>query len=643
MFLVYLFGYSFETRILCSIILLKNVSREMVIIIMSGLLNRINASLKIKLSLSYLLIIMIPISISGIFINYYINGTAKKEFLHLMNNNLLQVDYSISEKMDLCKNAAVIIERDRNMTNLLQSVSDSFIISTILNDLMPNLGSLKVQNSFIYRINILHGNSAIHNVKDYIYFDEGINNRQWLSKLDSLKKNNYMLNPNVFIEYKTVDTYNQFVSNPGEKINVFSIYRPLYSTYLDEIVGIIEIQIPAQILFVSAGTADTSKSFEVLNILSKEGNLLYSNTENFRALPYEDLNNAEASMNCKINGVSYQVVKRYIESIRCWYIVYIPESSIYFNNNYKVIIITVLIVVVATLAIISFALSKLLLNNLTRLSRGIEKIKGGQLNTKIAVKSADEIGKISISFNEMTERISSLMVDLEKSYQAENEAIYKSMENQIQPHFICNALDMIRMTAEVSENMDISNATSLLISYFRYNISKRQRYVSIKDELKNASDYIQISNLIKNGNIKFDMYMDNRINGMLTEYYILKFVLQPIVENSIKHGFKDKKENCQIFINIKLQEKSLYISVEDNGSGIQTDKMEKINRDLDLNNNAETETKTSEMGIGLRNISERLHHNYKNDYSLNVKSFPGFGTLVILKIPLLLYEEIKQA
>ena len=119
------------------------------------------------------------------------------------------------------------------------------------------------------------------------------------------------------------------------------------------------------------------------------------------------------------------------------------------------------------------------------------------------------------------------------------------------------------------------------MNYFMYNTSKSNKFVSLKDELKNAADYIEIYNLIGKKRIEYTIQVGEEIDGKLSEYRMLKLILQPIVENAIVHGFSKKDENCCIFFFLNLREGKVVISLEDNGAGIPEERLKELRSHLE--------------------------------------------------------------
>lgn len=598
------------------------------------LLEFIRSSLVNKLILSYLFISFIPISAGSIFINDYVHKTVGQEYLSAVGNNLIQLDYSIGKKVDLYRQATKIVSADNNVETLIQSgcLTDSTLIQTIAYGIVPKLEEIKGQNVDIYKLRLIHDNPIIPDVYDTLYYDKRFLSEYWNDKLKALRTGDTIENTEIYIEKEHQEEVYLELQGKDKKI-VFSIYRPLYSVYTNRIVGIVELDVLKDV-FLDSLKAQKLNAGEMIQVIDDNGTIVYSNNGSLKNHVASACDKARIPANVKFNGEKYYSISRYVASIGSYIVLYIPEKVLRGSSNYRIILFIVLIASMVTLGALSFLMSKVMLSRLMKLTHAINAIKSGNLETRVNIDSHDEIGKLACNFNEMVDEIKKLMSNIEQLNQAEQESIYKTLEAQIQPHFLCNALDMIRMTAEVQDNRVISNAAALIASYFMYNFKKKQKYVSFRDELKNVTDYIEIHNLVSYHKVRYQISVSSEISGYLDEYAILKFVLQPIVENSIRHGFKENDGNNSIFINVNYLYDTIRIVVEDNGVGISPSRLQEIKDYLNRSNDGD-DSRTLPDNIGLRNIQERLIVNHGTDHGLELESYPGIGTYVTLEVPVI--------
>ena len=599
----------------------------------------IKSSFSLKLIISNILLIILPFSICGIYILSLTYEAYKKEMFNLIDKNLDQIEIGINEKIDLCLHNINLVKYDNNIVNLLEhnSYSDSYIVDLLLSITIPKLNLIKSQNKFIYKLKIIHWNSSmLKYVFDNIFFQSGFSEKQWQAKLKALDAHQSYEPFNTYVEsYHNENVYFSIDDYTPKK--VLTIYQPILSTLKDRTVGIIEMDI-LQDTIIDSLVQTSLNEYGILAIVGQDGQLIYTNDNNF---DYDrSFNEFEDNGTFTYKTNKYFVVKRSIDSIKTGMIFLIPESKLNSGRLYLVFA-AVFIVSFILFCTIAYFISKLLLKRLMTLSNVMRNIKkGADLQVSAKISGCDEISDISRNFNDMLVSINTLMRNLEISGATEKEAIYKALENQINPHFLCNALDCIRMKAELNNQPDIASATSMIVRYYMYNLKTKDKYVTVQDELNNVIRYIEIYNLIKNNSIRYFKNVSSDLSKVLGNYYILKFLLQPVVENSIMHGFKNIKSNCLIHIEVVKKENLLVITIQDNGDGISGERLVELEKHLDLVQQ-DYWMKTSENGIGLRNIKERMYLNYGSSGSLKVESYPDMGTLVTIIVPVVVNEEIS--
>lgn len=242
----------------------------------------------------------------------------------------------------------------------------------------------------------------------------------------------------------------------------------------------------------------------------------------------------------------------------------------------------------------------------------------------------NEVGCVVNNYNNMVDRINEYV---EKNLIAEinqKEAQMKMLIYQINPHFLYNTLNTISAMAEI-ENMDrIVEMTESISNLFRYNL-KGDKIVTLEEELRHVKDYIQIQ--IYRFPDRFSVDYD--IPEELLELKMLKFILQPIVENSITHGLSDKKKGGRIIIRAQMEElnkKNFILSVDDNGNGINRKRLELINKKLSDSRVHMCVEEPDHDGIGINNVNIRLSNYYGIDYGVTLYSEYGQWTKAVMRL-----------
>lgn len=237
----------------------------------------------------------------------------------------------------------------------------------------------------------------------------------------------------------------------------------------------------------------------------------------------------------------------------------------------------------------------------------------------------DEMGVLVRSYNEMAQRINENII---RTYQAELEqkrTELKMLQFQINPHFLYNALNTVSSIA-VLENVDyIPQIADSLSDMFRYNI-KGSDFVTVADEVRQTENYLRIQK------IRFPERFDVTIAipDEVMECGVVKFILQPVVENSIHHGFAVRRKKDRLKITGRKEGEEIWICVEDDGVGMEPEQVRELNRRME-ESGAVSELTENARSIGLSNVNARLRYFYGEEYGIRVESRRGEFTRILLK------------
>lgn len=235
-----------------------------------------------------------------------------------------------------------------------------------------------------------------------------------------------------------------------------------------------------------------------------------------------------------------------------------------------------------------------------------------------------ELNQIRDKFTEMMERINLLIKQNYLTQISLKEEELKSLQAQINPHFLFNTLQQLQ-TEIVCGNIVESNHIVLSLSnLFRYSMKHSEEEVELGREVKHIKDYLYILNKKYNDGITVNFSIPDELES---QYKIPKLTLQPIVENSIKHGFGDDIRKGELKISAVVGRKGLLIIVADNGKGMQQEQVEGLNRHV-------SEPSQRADNIGLYNVNQRIKLKYGKQYGLNIRSKQGVGTKVSIFLPL---------
>ena len=205
---------------------------------------------------------------------------------------------------------------------------------------------------------------------------------------------------------------------------------------------------------------------------------------------------------------------------------------------------------------------------------------------------------------------------------------YLALQNQINPHFLYNALEAIRTDALLADCGEIAETTEALATFFRYTISNVQEYVTFSDELDNAENYFTIQRCRFGDKISMELDMEDE---KLLEARMPKLILQPLVENAVSHGLEGKLGYGTVRIVVENSDRTLFLRVRDD------EQVERLNRQFA--GDASTAAGQQRGGIALRNVNSRIRLIFGEDYGLRIFSAEGIGTECCVTLPLLFQEE----
>ncbi|TVX97321.1 cache domain-containing sensor histidine kinase [Cohnella terricola] len=279
------------------------------------------------------------------------------------------------------------------------------------------------------------------------------------------------------------------------------------------------------------------------------------------------------------------------------------------------------IVFLAVALSISVFLSFKLTKPIKRLESLMKKVEKGDFDIRVEVESADEIGKLSRSFNLMIGKIKDLMSQIVEEQEMKRISELKAMQAQIHPHFLYNTLDSIIWMAEMGKMADVVKMTGALAKLFRSSISKGDELVPIEIELEHIRNYLTIQKIRYKNKFTYDIDVDSGILQCKT----LKIVLQPLVENAIYHGLKQQAVLGHIAVTGRWEGGTIVLEVSDDGVGMNEDQVRALTERWHRNEEG--------RGVGLQNVNQRLRLYFGEAFGLEIVSEPEEGTTVTLRIP----------
>lgn len=268
---------------------------------------------------------------------------------------------------------------------------------------------------------------------------------------------------------------------------------------------------------------------------------------------------------------------------------------------------------------LSYIVTKSVTNPTFKIMDSMKIIQKGDFNVRIEDRGNDELSFLSGSFNNMADKIKSLITEVYDVGLKKSQAEFKALQAQINPHFLYNTLDSINWMAYISNNRDISVMVNLLSKFFRLSLNGGAEFYTIADEIEHVRSYVQIQTIRLNGMVKFNFEASEESLGCIT----IKILLQPLVENAIVHGISPKGGNGSIHIIVRKVMDNIVMDVADDGVGME----------FDASGGIVSRGNKNSSNYGIKNIDERIKITYGAGYGLVLENNENGGVTARVTIP----------
>ena len=316
------------------------------------------------------------------------------------------------------------------------------------------------------------------------------------------------------------------------------------------------------------------------------------------------------------------------------------KNALYYIHRLAIVFIVTFLFTLGISALIILLYAKYFSARIQTLRLAMHKVSRNDYEIVNSIQGDDEL---SATFTDLTTMVTKLKETEAEIYETKiNEQLLRNQQqqmelkllaNQINPHFLYNTLETIRMKAFSEGNREVATAIKLLGKSMRYVLNNTKTTSTTLDkELDYIRTYLSIQQIRFGSRLRFTIEVDGSMQP--SNYQILPLLIQPIVENAFSHGLRDAEYDGHILIHIFRQGNEFLVAeVSDNGIGMNPGRLDYVIEHLDI------PQPESDHGIGLYNINNRVHLYYGNEYGLTIKSHPGKGTVVTLTIPLINLRE----
>ena len=326
-----------------------------------------------------------------------------------------------------------------------------------------------------------------------------------------------------------------------------------------------------------------------------------------------------------INNQSALVISHPIQGTDWTFLSIKDEESLFGDaarlRNFTILLTLAAFIFASTLSlIISFSITM----PIKKIKNISQRIMDGDTDIQIPLVSRDEIGELGQCMDNMLSRTQTLLTEKYTMEIRQKEAQLYALQVQINPHFLYNTMEAIRAMATMAGAKNISDVAMDMVDMFRYSIKSTSLPATLKEEVEHIGHYLSILKLRHEERLRVEM----DIEEATMDFQVERLLLQPIVENAIKHGIEPKRKGGLIGIIAKVVDEKLMITIEDEGVGMTEDNLKQLRLNL-----LENRTQYQEKHIGLCNVYDRLFLRYGTDFSFEIESQVNVGTKVTILIP----------
>lgn len=593
-------------------------------------------SFKSKLIFSFIFVSIIPILLVQS-ISYFNTTSAMKENVNeLITYNLAQTEKNLNTTLNSYMDILYQIYTDDEIIELVKKINaetDSAMEISLLRDKLSKLTNSK---EGIRSIAILSagGKTAFYDTLTASSLDSS-----WMNK--NFEKSEFYRD--ITSSKGSVLIPTSYASQLGDKkYYLFHIANKMvdFNDIRKDAIGVIVISIDEDIIYRACNEVDAKKeakkSVRSVNfIVDKKGYII--------SFPDKDLiganislfdpagtNGQEDEYTAAARKISYfdsSIITNSLTSEKNgWIIVNAVDQSFLFSKVYMTQRLTITFGILALLfsIIIIFYVTRNFSGSIRKILHAMKTAQEGELSVRVELDDdGDEMSAIAARFNKMIYKINKLVEEVRAATFKQKEAEIRALEAQINPHFLYNTLDAINWMAIEKDEHEISNMLKSLAQILRYSVNKSNSIVKLREEIEWLKQYIYLQQT--RFNYSFECFME--VDENVLDFNIHKLLFQPFIENVIIHGFEGINKGGVLDIGIKGRENSIMIVIRDNGKGIDSETVSKLNSPDDK------EITAKGSGLGASNVFNRIKMYYGDSGSWQVESETGKGTTITLKIP----------
>lgn len=560
--------------------------------------------LKIKLIITFSIMViislLIQVGISYFFFYDVIENKTTEYFRQTITQANRRIDASLFSYEKMTRNIIANEEIQKDLRDLQQGTLD---LSEASYRIKQELAQITLSEVNINSIQIIpKGNRTINYTFASNYADyDAIKKMPWFDKVNDLTGQLLWL-PSIESNKVMIGKIKTFVFTAVRKINDLDTGQEL---------GVLLLNIDEKHLRDVMNEVELGENGHVY-LVGQDGVIISYKDENLIGEKL-DLEQIDINKNMIITDISPESK---------WKIIGIVPNTEYTSEieRFSRTFFYLTIVAIGAIVIFAAAISASIVAPIKRIIFGMKEVQKGNLNIKITHKQNNELGVLADHFNQMTEELKFTIDKVYKQEISRRESELKMLQAQLNPHFLYNTLDTIYWMLIMKEEEEVGDLVVALAAILRYSISRGEEFVTIKKDTEQLINYLNIQKARFDEKLTFNIDIDESIK----DYEIPKLLLQPLIENSISHGFKKMKVKGNIEIVGYKKDEQIIFEVIDNGVGISKERIREI-----LGGTVSKDEKHT--GLGIMAVDSRIKLLYGEEYGIEIDSIPGERTKITVR------------
>lgn len=605
-----------------------------------------NLPIRYKLIIMFLLISILPSIGLGLLIDYTVERIIGKQ----VNENTLQLIGKVNKSLEFyvsnMQNMTYLIAFDPGVQQFLQGKDSS-------GSQAERENSVYAMRKFLQGFTTLY--SEVAGVMVVNSKGEYISNELYARSSQPLTEESW------FKEAVASKGIYKILGKPGHRNitshanykedEVISVVRAVLNPNTQEVEGVVLIDLKLRVIAEAVKDVRLGKTGYLL-VIDHDGGHIYSPAKPIiRDIPKQwVMEGSSGNFSKTVEGEKLQIIYRK-SSFTDWTTVgvFSSKESALEVQEIRFYVITF----VFFLCLLSIAAAIYLAHSMSRpinqLMSFMQKAENGDLTIRYWGEREDEVGKLGRSFNTMLAQMNKLLSLTELQGRQKREAELRSLQAHIKPHFLYNTLDTIHWMARKKGAEDVAEVVQSLSKLFRIGLSKGNDIIPFTDEIEHIQSYLVIQKTRYKEKLNYTL----DISPEVQQLYVIKLVLQPIVENAIYHGIKERRGPGHIAIKAYAAEDTLLLSISDDGVGMSPGKLEQLRKllestvatpklsehdlkELKEHQEGDNFKKTKEQqGYGVLNVQARIQLTFGERYGMSMESAEGKGTTVTITLPIL--------